>query len=278
MLQPMHSRISSSRPSRILFGRNGIRDRGAGRTDQVEDAGAHLADHRVRGGEPPDTDDRLGRQTPSTRRRTRSCPLSGPNREVTESPPTTPWRSPTGREARRARRAPARCPGGSRPRRRTPRPRRSGRRPQRDRRPPPWCPRASRAAAASGSHGEPPYSSVARVLARREEVVRTRCSRARRRRRRCRTRRSRTAAPPSRCQRRRSAMSRLVMARACTGAIVSGATGRCDGPIGISRLYRLGAFMPLCASSIPANAPPSWIASAIRASAGRSARPRSAAR
>ena len=32
----------------------------------------------------------------------------------------------------------------------------------------------------------------------------------------------------------------------------------------------MGAFIPLCASSIPASAPPAWIASAILASAGRS--------
>jgi|HubBroStandDraft_6_1064221.scaffolds.fasta_scaffold33539_5 hypothetical protein len=65
-------------------------------------------------------------------------------------------------------------------------------------------------------------------------------------------------------------MSALVIARACTGSEVKVATGRWAGASGVSRLYRLGAFRPLCASSIPANAPPSWIASAMRARAGRS--------
>jgi hypothetical protein len=40
--------------------------------------------------------------------------------------------------------------------------------------------------------------------------------------------------------------------------------------MGASLLDRFGAFIPLCASSIPASAPPAWIASAILASAGRS--------
>ena len=48
------------------------------------------------------------------------------------------------------------------------------------------------------------------------------------------------------------------------------ATGRWCGASGVSLVYRFGAFSPLWHSSIPASAPPSWIAPAILASAGRS--------
>ena len=51
MLQPMHSRMSSMRPSSILRGRNGIRDRGTGRSDHVEHAAADERCHGVRRGE-----------------------------------------------------------------------------------------------------------------------------------------------------------------------------------------------------------------------------------
>ena len=40
-------------------------------------------------------------------------------------------------------------------------------------------------------------------------------------------------------------MSCLVIARACTGSYDHVATGRWAGPIGASRLYRLGPFIPL---------------------------------
>ena len=60
MLQPMHSRISSRRPSRILAGRNGIGDRRPGGADQIPGAAADDPLHQVGVGDPADPDDRLG--------------------------------------------------------------------------------------------------------------------------------------------------------------------------------------------------------------------------
>jgi hypothetical protein len=40
-------------------------------------------------------------------------------------------------------------------------------------------------------------------------------------------------------------MSSNDIARACTGSAVKLATGRWEGPIGATRLYRFGPFIPL---------------------------------
>ena len=62
MLQPMHSRIVSSLPSRILFGRNGSAIEGRAAPMRSRMPRLHLADHHVRRGEPADADDGLAGQ------------------------------------------------------------------------------------------------------------------------------------------------------------------------------------------------------------------------
>ena len=59
MLQPMHSRISSKRPSSIFVGQERVGDRRARRADDVEQPGADRFDHHVGVREPADADDRL---------------------------------------------------------------------------------------------------------------------------------------------------------------------------------------------------------------------------
>ena len=59
MLQPMHSRISSGRPSSILRRQERIGDRGPGGADDVELARVDRRDHHVGIGEAADADDRL---------------------------------------------------------------------------------------------------------------------------------------------------------------------------------------------------------------------------
>ena len=56
MLQPMHSRMSSRRPSSIFLRQERVGDRGAGGADHVEDAAADLRHHGVGRGEAADAD------------------------------------------------------------------------------------------------------------------------------------------------------------------------------------------------------------------------------
>ena len=62
MLQPMHSRMSSSRPSSILRGRNGSAIEGRAAPMKSSTPLRMSADHAVRRGVPADADHRLARQ------------------------------------------------------------------------------------------------------------------------------------------------------------------------------------------------------------------------
>ena len=59
MLQPMHSRISCSRPSSDLSRQERVGDRGPGAADQIENAAPDLRDHGIGGGESADAHHRL---------------------------------------------------------------------------------------------------------------------------------------------------------------------------------------------------------------------------
>ena len=62
MLQPMHSRMSSTRPSSIFFGRNGSAIEGRAAPIRSMMPRLICAHHRVGRGEAADADDRLRRQ------------------------------------------------------------------------------------------------------------------------------------------------------------------------------------------------------------------------
>ena len=67
-LEPVHSRISSRRPSRIFVRQEGIRDRGPCRTDEVDRPAADHRGHGVGVGVATDAHDRLGGRLPHAHR------------------------------------------------------------------------------------------------------------------------------------------------------------------------------------------------------------------
>ncbi len=85
MLQPMHSRISLLAARVDLVRQEGVGDRGARGTDQIEHAAPDLADHGVGGGEAADADHGLARSACFTKSMTGSWLPSGAKRDGGQS-------------------------------------------------------------------------------------------------------------------------------------------------------------------------------------------------
>ncbi len=271
MLQPMHSRMSSMRPSSILFGRNGSAIEGRAAPMKSSIAAADQAHHAVERGVAPDADHRLGGQALDAANVLFLVAFVGEARGPRIVLPRGQASRPRGPGSSASMpimsstsaRLQARARPAARRRESAPAPR-SGRRPR------PSRPRSPRAAGGRGSRAQPPYSSL-RSLVRRDrkcisklrivggvdvdeveagalraahgipmpaaqvaDVLLVHAPRLHRLVR----RRSRPAGAPG-----------PWAPRACTGS---------------------GQFMPLYASSIPARLPCACTDSAIRASAGMS--------
>ena len=196
MLQPMHSRMSSSRPSSIFCGRKGSAIEGRAAPIRSSTPRRTCAHHRVGRGEAADADHRLGghrlhevdegllvaflgeargARSPSPRRLTLTSQRSGSSASIATTSRASASVMPVVAEQlldREAHGHGAAC-----------------------RRPRPWCPRSARAAAARGSPASRRIRRCAGCAAAAGSASAAR-GRGRRRRRRCRTPPASRAPPP----------------------------------------------------------------------------------